>query len=133
MPIVQAITISGAYPDNCRWQVPTLENLREGHQFQLVLKTKDKALAGAVSRMKTHGIGVEREQNGYAVTLNLVIVEIRHMLEIPESEDETTEVDSLALVKPSNRTVEAVLLWFRDKSAGDQRLMDMMRQEISAR
>lgn len=133
MPIVQAVTISGTYPENCRWPVPTLENLREGHQFQIVLRTKDKNLAAAVSRMKVHGVQVEREQAGYAVTLAFVVFEVRHMLEVPEDEDDGMEVDSLALVKPSNRTVEAVLLWFKDKSAADPRLMDMMRQEISAR
>lgn len=134
MPIIQAVTISNAYPNNCRWAVRTIENLREGQGFQLVLSTTDKAVATGLGKIRSSSVSIEREKDGkYSVILSFLVFEVRHMLEIGAGEGETEAVQSLATIKPKDRTAEAVLLWFQDPSAADPKVIEWIRQEIGQR
>ena len=44
MPIVQCNAINGSFIDEAKWDVTTLENLREGQNLQVSLPAKDRRL-----------------------------------------------------------------------------------------
>ncbi len=118
MPIVQCNTISGSFIDEAKWNVSTLQNLREGQNLQVSLPISNQRLIEYVVNLGKMECSVERDRKSknYTITLTVKIMGFRHMLEPPKK-----AIESMAIVVPVNRTVENVLLSMLKSKLVDQR------------
>jgi N-glycosylase/DNA lyase len=118
MPIVQCNTINGNFIDEARWNVSTLQNLREGQNLQVSLPASNQRLVEYVANLNKMECSVERDRKSKKCTLTFTvkIVGFRHMLEPPKK-----AIESMAVVVPVNRTVENVLLYLLGSDLIDSR------------
>ena len=126
MPIVQCHTINGKFIDEAKWDVTTLQNLREGQGLQVSLAVEDQKLIEYVANLGKMDCSIERDRKSKrcTVTLTLTVVGFRHMLEPP-----TKSIESMAVAVPVNRTVENVLLHLLGSSLVDPRFTAALKNQ----
>lgn len=126
MPIIQANTISGKFVDEARWDVDTIENLREGHTVQVQFPVDDASLAEYLTKLAKMECSIERagKTKKHTVMVTLRVVGFKHMVDTDKK-----RMDSMAFVVPENRIVENVLLHVLKSSLIDPRFVALLKQK----
>lgn len=124
MPIVQCHTISGNFVNEAKWNVTTLQNLREGHNLQVTFSATDRRITEYVASLGKMECSVERDRKSKkcTITLTMKIMGFRHMLEPPRK-----SIESMVMIVSVNRTVENVLLYLMKSDLVDQRFITALR------
>jgi hypothetical protein len=120
--IIQVTTISGSIIENARWEVENIVNLREGHGFQINWITKDTNLLAYVGKANNRECSVDRNKDIYSVVLSCLVKQIRHMLDSNEK-----QIESMAILVPSNRVVENIIIYLASPDKCDPRVIQLIR------
>lgn len=104
--------------------MPTLADMREGHQLGLSIDISDKKLLQFLSKYDGMDCVLERKDDGghYAV-VTLQVMRFKHMLDHGPS-----ALSSMAFVVPINRTVEHVVTYLLDRKKCDPRFLDLVKK-----
>ena len=121
--VLQVATLSGKTVEGARWQVPDVHGLQENQSFALSFPTKDKQLVAYLTKVPTSECSVDREKGDYSVQLSFQVRRIRHMLTVNSS-----KVDTLAMLTPMNRSVEAVLQYLINPAKVDPKFVKAVRE-----
>jgi hypothetical protein len=115
--------MNGGIIEKAKWEVDTLENLREGHWIQFSFNIEeDPNLISYVSKRSNIDCVVEKTDKGqYSIVLTGVIKTFRHMVD-------ASKLESMVTVIPVNRAIENVLLYILDKDQCDPKFIALLRQ-----
>lgn len=125
--IIQVASISGRIIDSAKWKVESISNLREGHGIQVSMPTNDSQLLNYIGKAANVECSVDRNKNDYSVILGCMVKQIRHMLDTVDS-----DLESMAVVVPSNRIVESVIVYLVDSSKSDPRFVKLIQSQASS-
>ena len=120
--IIQVTSLSGQIISAAKWEVQNIINLREGHNFQISILSKDAGLLGYISKQTGGDITVDHHKDVYSVILNCIVKQIRHLLEA-----NTKQLESMAVVMPANRIVENVLIYLMARDKCDPRFIKLVQ------
>ncbi len=120
MATIQATNIGGRIIPDAKWEVPDISKLSAGDPVRVSIPFKDAKLERYLKSQELPACTMEREERGVSVTLGLVTEKFTHML---DTEPSNTRLDSMAWVKPMNRTVEAVLTYLFDRENCEPRFL----------
>lgn len=122
VPILQAVSISGRIIQTAKWDVKTVENIREGQSLQINIEIEDQPLINYLSKNTMAREILDKDGKQYSVNLKMVVKEFKHMFEI-----ESRDIQSMVLLVPNNRTVEQVLIYLLDRENIDPRFMTALK------
>jgi hypothetical protein len=120
--IIQATSLDGKIISAARWEVPNIVNLREGHNFQISILTKDTKLLGYIGKQSGSDIAVDHNQDEYSVILGCVVKQIRHLLETG-----TKQLESMAVIVPASRVVEGIIIYIMARDKCDPRFVKLIQ------
>jgi len=123
MPIIQAMTISGRLIEKAKWEVNTLENVREGQVIQINIPVKEPNMIKYLS--KTTDTVLDKDGKKYSVNLSVTITGFRHLYEPSQK-----QIQSMITVIPINRTVEQILVHLLDKNNSDPKFVAHIRNVL---
>lgn len=120
--IIKVSTIGGRLIEEARWEVNSISNLREGHAFQVSLPTSDMNLVAYAGKTGSKECSIDGTKGSYSVVLTCLVKQIRHMLE-----DGSKQVESMAVLVPSNRVVENVIIYMLSPAKCDPRVSQLIQ------
>lgn len=125
MPIIQGTTIGGRFLTKAKWEVKSLSDLKEGQNIQVSIPVEDADLIAymAKSGPKQECV-MEKDGKKHWVILTTRVMQFKHMLE-----HESSELQSMVLVVPMNRTVESFLIYLLDREQSDPRFLSLIGQK----
>lgn len=118
MGTVQVTNLSGKILEAASWKVEDMSNVSVGEIVRINLRVEDERLAKYLSKATAQECTIEREDEGHSVTLGFVVERFTHLLD-----DSTKELESMAWLKPMNRTVEATIAFIMDRDSCDQKFL----------
>ena len=116
--LVQAVTIAGKMIEAGKWEVEFPAGLQQDQTISLNLPIKDPALIGYLGKQQSINCVVDKEGDGYVVSVACVIFRIRHMINTA-----TRAVESMALATPADRLCEHVLMYLLAPGKCDPRFI----------
>lgn len=128
MIVLQVHALNGKTVEGARWDVPSVPGLQENQSFALSFSTKDKQLVTYLTKSPNGDIMVDKEKGEYFVTLSFSVRRIRHMLAVGAK-----QVETMAMLAPTNRSVELVLQYIVDPRKVDQKFVKLVRETVSSR
>ncbi len=133
MATIQVTNIGGVIIPNAHWKVKSLGSMSAGEVVRVNVSFEDERLSKYLSKATAQEVTLEREEGEpTSVVLGFVMEKFSHFLD--QSADEP-DVESIAWIKPMNRTVEAVIVYLLDRENCDPRFLAMLgakRREESA-
>lgn len=123
MATVQATNIGGSIIPQAHWKVKSLGNISPGDVVRVNVPFEDEKLSKYLSRSQVPECTFEREEEGSSVTLGLMVERFTHFLDHAAAEP---DVESMAWLKPMNRTVEAVLAYLFDRDSCDTKFISLI-------
>jgi hypothetical protein len=120
--IIQVTSLDGKIISSARWEIQSIVNLREGHNFQISILTKDTKILGYIGKLNNTDLSVDHNKDIYSVILNCVVKQIRHLLETS-----TKQLESLAVVMPASRMVESVIVYMMSQDKCDPRFVKLVQ------
>jgi hypothetical protein len=124
MPTIQVTSIGRKLIENASWEVKSLEGLSVGQILTVNAPLTDEALIRAVGKIKA-GL-LEKEENGYSVTLTFLVDKFTHMLEL-KSDMTLDKMDGMAWVIPTDRTVESIILYLFNPELCDPKFLALVK------
>jgi len=124
--IVQATTIAGKMIDVAKWDVEPPPGLQEGQIMSINLKIKDPALIKYIGKQQSLDCAIDKDKDGFYISMACKVARIRHMV---NTNDGT--VDSLAIIIPVNRVVEASMLYILNPSKCDPKFVQAVRTQFT--
>jgi hypothetical protein len=133
MATVQATNIGGVIVPGAHWKVKSLGNISAGDVVKVNLVFEDEKLEKYLSRISVQEVTYEREDDEQSsVTLGFMVERFTHFL---DQAAEEPDIESMAWLKPMNRTVEAIILFLLDRENCDPKFLSLIgakRKEESA-
>jgi len=124
MATIQATNIGGVIIPNAHWRVKSLGSMSAGEVVRVSVAFDDEKLGKYLSRASTQEVAYEREEEGQdSVVLGFVMERFSHFL---DQSAEEPDVESIAWIKPMNRTVEAIIIYLLDRENCDPRFLAMI-------
>ncbi len=124
MATVQATNIGGVIIPRAHWKVKSLGSVSPGDIVRVNVPFEDEKLSKYLSRSQVQECTFEREDDGESsVTLGLMVERFTHFL---DHSAEEPDVESMAWLKPMNRTVEAILIYMFDRSNCDVKFLALI-------
>jgi hypothetical protein len=124
MPTIQVTSIGRKLIENASWEVRSLEGLSVGQILTVNIPLTDEALIKAVGKIKASLL--EKEEDGYSVTLTFLVDKFTHMLEL-KSNMTLDKMDGMAWVIPSDRTVESIILYLFNPELCDPKFLALVK------
>jgi hypothetical protein len=124
MPTIQVTSIGRKLIENASWEVKSLEGLSVGQILTVNAPLTDEALIRAVGKIKA-GL-LEKEEDGYSVTLTFLVDKFTHMLEL-KSNMTLDKMDGMAWVIPTDRTVESIILYLFNPELCDPKFLALVK------
>lgn len=125
MAIIQVITMSGRMIEKAKWEVDTLQNIREGHVIQINITVKDTDIIKYLS--KTTNTILDKDDKDYSVNLSIKVTGFRHLYEPPHK-----SIQSMITAVPVNRTIEQVLVHLLDRNNSDPKFVAHIRNILGS-
>ncbi len=124
MATVQATNIGGVIIPQAHWKVKSLGSISPGDVVRVNVPFEDEKLSKYLSRSQVPECTFEREEEEEnSVTLGMMVERFTHFLDHSSKEP---DVESMAWLKPMNRTVEAVLIYLFDRDNSDVKFLAMI-------
>jgi hypothetical protein len=126
MPIIQAVMISGQFIEKAKWQVKSLADLKIGHTIQVNLPVTDQYIIEYMMKESNpkRDCHLEKDGKSHSITLSFQILNFRYMLD-----GENSDLQSMALIQPANRTVEAITTYLLSENQCDPRFIHLLRHK----
>lgn len=110
-----------------KWRTESLSGVSVGHTIHVSLAFQDEALVRAIGKQAGSSRSVlEKEEDGYSVTLSFVVERFTHMVEAVAGSGEAS-VDSMVWLKPVDRMMEMILLYLLETDACDPKFVQSVR------
>lgn len=111
--------------DKARWPVDSFQNLHLEDVIQISVPSSDKELLAWLIKNQNAELSVEREKKKktYSVILSFRLLKFRHLVENGQA-----NMDSMAQIIPTNRSVEQVLIYILDSDKADPRFKNIIRK-----
>lgn len=134
MATVQATNIGGVIIPRAHWKVKSLGSISAGDVVRVNITFSDEKLEKYLSRASAQEVTYEREEEDEAssVTLGFMVERFTHFL---DQSAEEPDIESMAWLKPMNRTVEAIVIYLLDRENCDPKFLSAIgakRKEESA-
>lgn len=129
MIIIQSTTMRGDLVERGRWPVEDLLSAQEGQKILVNFTSKDKNIISYVSRQQSGDCMVDTQGNQKGETtiiLGFRIQEIRQMIDA-----KTSKVDSMVMITPANKVVEAAMMFILQPERCDPRFLGMLKERAS--
>lgn len=110
-----------------KWAIRDLGKVSVGEVVRVSLTFKDAKLEKFLKSQRSPDCVMEREEKTMSVTLGFIVERFSHMLDvIPPERMAESKIDSMAWVKPMDRSVEFVMQYLYDRDSCDGRLLGAM-------
>lgn len=133
MATVQATNIGGVIIPRAHWKVKSLGSISAGDVVRVNMTFSDEKLERYLSRTSAQEVTYEREDDeACSVTLGFMVERFTHFL---DQAAEEPDIESMAWLKPMNRTVEAIVIYLLDRENCDPKFLAVIgakRKEESA-
>ena len=124
MPTIQVTSIGRKLIESASWKVKSLEGLSVGQILTVNVPLVNEALIKAIGKMKA-GL-LEKEDDGYSVTLTFLVDKFTHMLEL-KPDMSLDKMDGMAWVIPTDRTVESIILYLFNPELCDPKFLALVK------
>jgi hypothetical protein len=124
MPTIQVTSIGRKLIENASWKVKSLEGLSVGQYLTVNVPLVDEALIKAIGKMKANLL--EKEDDGYSITLTFLVDKFTHMLEL-KSDMSLDKMDGMAWIVPMDRTVESIILYLFNPELCDPKFLALIK------
>lgn len=124
MPTIQVTSIGRKLIENASWKVKSLEGLSVGQVLSVNVPLVDEALIKVIGKMKASLL--EKEDDGYSVTLTFLVDKFTHMLEL-KPDMSLDKMDGMAWVVPVDRTVESIILYLFNPELCDPKFLALVK------
>jgi hypothetical protein len=124
--IVQATTMRGDLVEKARWPVNDLLAVQEGQRILVNFSSRDKNIISYISRQQSSDCMLDTQGNQKGETtviLGFRVQEIRQMIDA-----KTSKVDSMVIVTPANKVVEAAMMFMLQPEKCDPRFLGMLKE-----
>lgn len=118
MGTVQVTNLSGKIIEAASWKVKDMSNVSVGEVVRVNLRVEDEKLAKYLAKNPSQECALEKEEEGQSVTLGFVVEKFTHFLD-----DANSELESMAWLKPLNRSVEATVAFIMDRDSCPQNFL----------
>lgn len=123
MPIIQAYTSNGQIIEKARWEIDSLFGIYPNDTIQISMISKDADLYRWANLKKDKTIWVEKTKGKeFTITVAMTVHKFVHLLE-----DKRTTVDSMAILYPTNKIIEQILVLVMDPNNVDLRFKKLMQ------
>lgn len=123
--IIQATTISGTIVEKARWQVPNLSNVAINHSIQWSFPVSDPNLISNIRKQSKPHCVVDKNEAGHYAVLTFIVKQMRHMIDV--TKDGSSGFETMCIIVPIDRYVEAVMLYLFAPNQCDKRFMESVR------
>ena len=121
MPTIQATTLGGKIIARANWRTKSLGSVSIGETVRVNITFDDEKLAKFLAKSAAQECTLEREEGeATSVTVGFMVEKFTHML---DDSAEGPDVESMAWLKPMNRTVEAVVQYLLDRENCDLKFL----------
>ncbi len=121
MPTIQATTLGGKIITQASWRTQSLGRISIGETVRVNIPFEDERLAKFLAKSAAQECVLEQEaEEGTSVTVGFMVEKFTHML---DASAERPDVESMAWLKPMNRTVEAVVQYLLDRENCDLKFL----------
>jgi len=121
MATIQVTNMGGKILEAASWKVKDLGRLSSGEHVRVNVPFKDAKLLKYLANAQAQECVLEREEDGgQSVTLGYFLEKFSHFL---DAGDGKPEVETIAWLKPLNRTVEAVMAYLMDRESCDSKFL----------
>ncbi len=106
--------------EDARWKVKDAGHLSAGEVVRVNVPFKDAKLLKYLAGVQAQECVLEREEDGQSVTLGFFLEKFSHFLDSGETKP---ELETMAWLKPFNRTVEHVVTYIMDRESCDSKFL----------
>lgn len=106
--------------EEARWKVKEAGSLSVGEIVRVNVPFRDPKLLKHLAGSQASECVLEREEEGQSVTLGFFVEKFSHFLDTGEAKP---ELETMAWLKPFNRTVEQVVTYIMDRSSCDSKFL----------
>jgi hypothetical protein len=117
---LQITTIGGKMIEEACWKVKEAGSLSTGDIVRINVPFKDAKLVKHLASVQAQECVLEREEDGQSVTLGFFLEKFSHFLDAGEAKP---EIETIAWLKPFNRTVEQVVTYIMERESCDSKFL----------
>lgn len=122
MPILQGYTSSGKVIDKARWEIDSFQGMYPNDTIQIVLRSDKADLFKWAVAKKDKNIWVEKTAGKeFTITVGMRIERFIHLF------DGKPKVESMAVLMPSDKMIEHILVLVLDSDNADPRFEKLIK------